>query len=36
MPGQPIGEPDVVRVVVGDNDTIDRPSVEPLGKDLLP
>src|SRR5207248_4772747 len=32
-PGQPIGEPDVVRVVVRHDDPSDWPSCEPLGKD---
>jgi hypothetical protein len=34
--GQPIGEPDVVRVVVRHNDPSDGQSAEPLGKDPLP
>ena len=35
-PGQPIGEPDVVRVVVRHDDPSDRQSAEPLGKDPFP
>jgi hypothetical protein len=34
--GQPIGEPNVVRVVVRHDHPSDRQSAEPRGKDLLP
>ena len=35
-PDEPIGEPDVIRVVVRHDDPSDRQSAEPLGKDPFP